>query len=367
MTDKLKNIVVTVIFILFIFGILVINILSKDSNISKTERRKLAQFPQINLSKIFDKSFSDEFDKYTMDQFVKRDDFRQLKTFIELNIFRKKDVNNIYSKNGILIKQEYPLNEKSIENICNKINDIQKLYLNETNSVYYTIVPDKNYFMDDEYLKLDYSKLVNMMNNSLKDMTYINIFNKLKLEDYYSTDTHWKQEFLGNVLDEIGSQMNFKDRITTSFETHEITKFDGVYKGQLQVKTNQDYIKVLTNNIISNSSVYNFETKQETKVYDMEKLNSIVVVDKYDIYLSGATPLLIITNNNQETQKELIVFRDSFGSSLIPLFIEGYKTITVIDTRYIATKYLKDFVEFDNKDVLFLYSTLIINNSSSLK
>ena len=44
-----------------------------------------------------------------------------------------------------------------------------------------------------------------------------------------------------------------------------------------------------------------------------------------------------------------------------------YKKIIVVDTRYISSKILKDFINFDNKDVLFIYSTSLVNNSYTLK
>ena len=89
--------------------------------------------------------------------------------------------------------------------------------------------------------------------------------------------------------------------------------------------------------------------------------------DKYDIYLSGAVPILKIENPNGILNKELIVFRDSYGSSLVPLLVEEYQNVTVIDTRYVSPKILDKYVEFENKDILFIYSTLLINNSISLK
>ena len=33
--------------------------------------------------------------------------------------------------------------------------------------------------------------------------------------------------------------------------------------------------------------------------------------------------------------RELVVFRDSFGSSLLPLMISGYEKITIFDIRYL--------------------------------
>ena len=66
-------------------------------------------------------------------------------------------------------------------------------------------------------------------------------------------------------------------------------------------------------------------------------------------------------------ENRLILFRDSFGSSLIPLLTEGYSRITILDTRYIIPDLLGNFAEFENADVLFLYSTSILNQSSTLR
>lgn len=364
MLDKTKNIVVTITFAILLILFFLANILKKDTEISITERRKLASFPQITIKSVLDGSFSNKFEKYTTDQIIKREEFRKLKSNLELNLFRKKDNNQIYMYKNSLIKIEYPLNEKSVINVANKINEIQKNYLKDM-KCYYSIVPDKNYFTNSkEYITMDYKKLEEIMLKNVQNVEYINIFDCLELEDYYITDIHWKQESLQRVVNRISEKMNFQNRLTTNYTKEQITEFDGLYAGQLPVKTKKDEICTLTNETIKNAKVYNYENEKETEIYDLEKINSN---DKYDIYLSGSTPLITITNENAKTDKELIVFRDSFASSLIPLFTEGYSKITLIDTRYIRTKDIQKYIEFKDQEVLFLYSTLILNNSSVLK
>ena len=49
MLDKTKNIVVTITFILVLVLFFIINICKKDTDISITERRKLAIFPAISI------------------------------------------------------------------------------------------------------------------------------------------------------------------------------------------------------------------------------------------------------------------------------------------------------------------------------
>ena len=89
--------------------------------------------------------------------------------------------------------------------------------------------------------------------------------------------------------------------------------------------------------------------------------------DPYEMFTGGSDALVTIKNKDAKTNKHLIMFRDSFGSSIAPLFVEGYEKITLIDTRYINPDMLGQFVDFKNADVLFLYSTLVLNNSMSFK
>lgn len=364
MSDKTKNVVVTITFLLVLVLFFVINLWTKDIEVSYAERRKLAQFPQVTVKKIFDGSLAQEFDKYSTDQMIKREDFRKLKALLELDVFRKKDNNNIYLYQDSLIKIEYPLNEVSITNATNKINTIQNDYL-QGMKCYYTIVPDKNYFVSrEEYIGMDYEKLEKIMTQNLNQMEYISIFDCLQLQDYYVTDIHWKQENLQKVVDRISTKMNFKDRIHANYTNQDVIEFDGVYAGQLAVKIAKDKICISKNEIIENAIVYNYENKKETKIYDNEKLSSN---DKYDIYLSGPTPLITITNPKGEEGKELVVFRDSFASSLVPLFTEAYSKITLVDIRYMRSKDIGDYIEFKNQDILFIYSTTVLNNSSTFK
>lgn len=297
-----------------------------------------------------------------MDNFYQREMFRKLKTSVELDIFKKQDVNKIYKYNDFLVEQIYPLDEKSATNLTNKINYIKDSYLNETNKIYYSIIPDKNYYTDNSHLKLDYDKMQQIMENNLNGLQYIDIFKDLNLDSYYYTDSHWKQEKLQNVVKTIAENMNFS--ITQNYNEQKVATFKGVYAGQLPINTKEDEIKILVNDVIADANAYNYETKEQGGIYNFKKLTGY---DKYDIYLSGATPLIKISNANNKTNKTLVIFRDSYASSLAPLLMEGYSKITLVDTRYISPKILNEYVDFENADILFLYSTLVINNSMALK
>ena len=360
MNDKIKDIVVTIIFLFTVISLFLINVIKEDTDISVAERRKLATMPELTTKSLFDGTYFKKFDSYVTDQFVERDAFRKIKIDIELST--KGEYNNLYLYDDYIIEEIFPLNSNSINNLTNKINYIKDTYLNDNSNIYYTIIPDKNYFVNKGNLKLDYNKLQDIMKNNLEYAKYIDMFSLLSLDNYYKTDTHWKQEDLFDVANTIANQMNFD--ITNNNVVNTVTNFKGSYAGRLSVTKDIDTIKTISNPSTLNSSVYNYETKKYTDIYDYTKINSL---DKYDIYLSGAVPIIDITNNNTSSDKELIVFRDSYGSSLIPLLIEGYKKITVIDIRYISSKILNKYIDFNDQDVLFMYSILTINNSFSIR
>ena len=377
MNDKIKDIVVTIIFLFTIIALFLINIIKEDTDISVAERRKLATMPELTTKSLFDGTYFKKFDSYVTDQFVERDAFRKIKIDIELST--KGEYNNLYLYDDYIIEEIFPLNSNSINNLTNKINYIKDTYLNNNSNIYYTIIPDKNYFVNNGNLKLNYNKLQDMMKNNLSNINYINIFDKLTLDNYYKTDTHWKEEDLFHVANTIANQMNFNITnnnvantianqmnfdITNNNVVNTVTTFKGSYAGRLSVTKDIDTIKTISNPSTLNSSVYNYETKKYTKIYDYDKLKSL---DKYDIYLSGASSIIDIVNPTSTSNRELIVFRDSYGSSLIPLLIEGYKKITVIDIRYVSSRILNNYIKFNNQDVLFMYSILTINNSFSMR
>ena len=150
MSEKNKNKIVTILFAIIIILSFFINIIKKDEIISIAERRKLEQFPSVSISQIINGTFFNKFDKYVTDQFFERELFRKIKINTELKVLSKKNYNNLYEYNNYIIEQIYPLNEKSILNISNKIIKIKEKYLTENNKIYYSIIPDKNYFINKE-------------------------------------------------------------------------------------------------------------------------------------------------------------------------------------------------------------------------
>lgn len=332
---------------------------------SDSERRKLAQFPSLSLDTLLDGSFMSDFETYTQDQFPLRDSLRTLKSIAVYYAFSQRDNNGIYLEDGYAAKLEYPLNEDSLAYAANRFSYIYDNYLaGQDMNIYLSIVPDKSYFLSEsgKYPSMDYEKLFSFMQSQMPYASYIDITETLDIGDYYKTDTHWRQEKLTDTAAVLATGMGVSLSGQYTVETLE-HPFYGVYYGQSALPLPSETIYYLTNDTLNACLATNHEANTTGGLYDMEKA---VGKDPYEMFLSGALPWITIENPNAQTDRELIIFRDSFGSSIAPLLAEGYATVTLIDIRYLRTDYLDRFVNFDQQDVLFLYSTLVLNNSETL-
>lgn len=355
----MKNKILIGSFCTIVFGFFLLNIFTKDLDISYSERRKLQTFPKVTIDNLLDSSFFDKFDTYTLDQFVYRNELRNLKANIEFNILNKSDNNNIYLINNNVFKMEYVLNTDNIKKNTDKINYLINKYFTNSN-IYYTIIPDKNYYNNsNKYLKLDYNSMFNEINNNLKDINYIDITSCLELNDYYLTDSHWKQENLNKIIKELLNNMNINYQ-DIDYTKNNYNKFYGAYYNEAALNIKPDSLVYLESEYTKNAYVKHLEYKNINTVYNSNNLGGI---DSYSVYLNGASSIIEITNDKSLNDKELIIFRDSFGSSIVPLLIPYYNKITLVDIRYINSDLLKEYINFNNQDILFLYSTLIYNSN----
>ena len=353
-----NNIALSVIIVAALF---LSSFIVPDKEISKTERRKLAQMPKL------DENYMDNFEKYWADQFPLRESFRTIHANFSKNILRRKELNQIYStklKDGsiYLSKLDYDIDQESIQFALKRFEFIHNKYLSDCNT-YYTLIPDKSYYLQSEgFPYLDLEEMENMLELKMgRYASKIDIKNKMTIYNYYKTDTHWKQESLIDISKYLLKQMGREYDINLT-EKKLMDGFKGVYYGQAALDVPKDTIKYMAGGYIENLNVKCYDSgKGETDLlYNLEKSKGL---DAYEFFLGGSKALMTIENPEAESDKELIIFRDSFASSLAPLLASGYSKITLIDIRYINPAILGKFVNFKGADVLFLYSAQLLNNN----
>lgn len=332
---------------------------------SETERRPLTQMPQISAEGLLSGKFAGDFEKYSLDQFPFREPFRQAKALFHRYILGQRDNNGIYIADGYAAKMEYPLNQKSVSHALGTFEKIYNAYLKDSGStIFAAVIPDKGYYLAEEkgYLTMDYPELFSAVHQGMPWASHVDLTDCLSIEDYYFTDTHWRQERLLPVAKRLSEVMGLTPPQEGDFSVTAVEQpFYGVYYGQAALPMKPETMYLMESEWLKDCRVYNYEKDSYTPVYDLDRLTGS---DLYEVYLSGAQSLLTIENPNAATDRELIVFRDSFGSSLVPLLTRDYAKVTLVDVRYIPVQRLGNYLQFRGQDVLFLYSTLVLNSNA---
>lgn len=363
---KTKYILTVAVFAVIIFGLAAAQLLLPDKDKSYTERRELAQAPQITAKAVFNRKFSDELEDYLLDQFPLREGFRKVNSLFRFYVMGQLDSNGIFIRDGVVFKTEPTTNTEQIRYGAQLYNAVADAWLADCN-VYYTVVPDKSWFVREEgYPVLDYDGLFEIMENDVTKAQYVDIKDTLSIDKYYRTDTHWKQPDILDTAQRLADAMGVGEYMTPKEEytEHTLSPFYGVYMQQAAVPMGGEELVYLTSAYTDSAQVSGPSYEYDT-VYTPELFEGM---DGYDVFLGGTQPIIEIACPDAKTDRELYIFRDSFGSSLAPLFTGAYAKITVIDLRYVTTAYLPNYVTFTpGADVLFVNSTLVLNTAMIMR
>ena len=274
---------------------------------------------------------------------------------------------DVYVYQGYAVTTEAEYDQKSLDYAARKLQQLYDSYLTDNDGhIYLSVVPDKGSFTEppEGYTPASAQETADTLLAQLDFVQYVDIAPGLTLEDYYRTDPHWRQECLIATAQTLAQAMAVP--LTGDFQENTIdTPFYGAYAAKAGEPLAADTLRYLTGEVLDACTVYDYETDAQEPLYELAAVDTDT---PYDLYLQGSRSLLRIDSPLSATDKTLVVFRDSFGSSLIPLLAESYRTIYAVDIRYISSQMLGRFLGFDgSEDVLFLYSTMVLQNSRTMK
>ncbi len=341
----------------FIIVFISITTILNDNTVSYLERRHLASFPKVDL---LDPDFYSDVDTYMSDHLLWRDSFIRFSSLANRYLFGFKDNHGVYSSDGYLFETAIR-DDDSISDLINKTNALKDSYFADRD-VYFMAIPRKNDYTERYFpLDLRYEDIKDTLKEGLA-MHYIDIYDLLDLDSYYHTDIHWRQDKIGNVAEYLVEAMG-----------DEYTGIEGEYKtiegfkGSLFASSFYDVAPDKISYLVYDDegiSVYDLEKDSYVGIYDEGAVDH---PDMYDVFLDGPSAYIRIENKNAGSDQRLIVFRDSYASSLIPLLIGSYASIDVIDLRYFNSSLLPTLELDQNAEVLFMYSMEFINKSGALR
>ena len=98
---------------------------------------------------------------------------------------------------------------------------------------------------------------------------------------------------------------------------------------------------------------YVYEGKQSDSPYEMSWLEK---KDKYSMFFDGNHPVVTVETSNKNG-KSLAVFKDSYANSILPLLMNHYESVHIIDLRYFNADPLAYLDANGISDMLVLYNT----------
>ena len=347
------------IFLLFIFGFFIANLIVPDREMSEQENKYLQQLPKFSFDALFDKTFTKEFESYTTDQFVLRDEWITLKAASELALGKRENNDVSYGKDQTLI-EAFDAPEQSL--LDTNMGYVNQLVQNTDADVYLALIPGKSEIWADRLPSLtpnDSEEELIEYCYGLSSANNVDILGALREHAgeyiYYRTDHHWTSLGAYYGYSALGEAMGLEVPALDSYTDRRIVS-DSFY-GTTWSSSGFSWVKPDSMEIFVDApegleiTSYPQGAPLEGKLYDESKLS---VKDKYSMFMGGNCPLHEIVTGNDGPS--LLIIRDSYTDSLIPFLLEDFSEIHVIDLRYYRMSVADYIAEHGFDSVLVAYS-----------
>lgn len=361
------------IFFLFFLMILVgINGIAPDRESSELENRTLAQKPKVTLDGIKSGKFEEQFETYLSDQAVGRDFFKMLQSNVQYTM-GKRLFNDIYAGTDHYLIQGFTSpTKKQWEEKVKAINQFQKKQKNC--NVYFLLAPTAIGILEEKlpkqapkseqlsYIDMFYQSL----SKDIKTIDAVNMLQKHKEEPiYYKTDHHWTTlgAYYGYKSAKEVMELKKKEPKRTFYTVANdfqgtLTAGSGIYQ--------DTYDTVEISAAKEQQPMIVTYVEEQEKAVSPYKEEALKEHDKYQVFFGGNHSLIQI-ETAVDTERKLLVLKDSYGNSMIPFLTEDFAEITIVDPRYYYDNLSELIKQQGITDILFLYNANTFFSDTSLK
>ena len=365
---------------------------------SENENRALASWPVYSFTALKDGSYMSGVQTYLSDHFPLRDPFMTLKTKYEM-LTGREEINDIYlAKDGYYIEAyKTPKQQKKIITQFQKLQDaittdakenVRVMLVPTAISTYNAKLPgsapDRGVLRQVDTMNEIYAALPNMQKvdawSALQAAAAQEKIDRTRAsgnaddaqpvadaEDagcdtsaatglYYHPDHHWTthgayigyQAYCGAAGLSPIPEADFQKTCVT-------TDFHGTIFSKLHDSTVPGDAITLYENPANQLTVSYPDTDEVTDtLYNRDYLAQ---KDKYSMFLNNLHPLVEITNATADSDRQLVLIKDSYANSMVPFLVNHYQKIYVFDTRYYRfgpSSFINEHPEVT--DVLLLYN-----------
>lgn len=349
-----ESLLIIILFSLFLVVPLIVTLVMPKRTFSEWENRPLQSLPEASTESVLSGKFGQEFETWITDQFMARDFWVKFKRSADKAIGIKES-NGVAVGENSLFDIPDKVNDKTVEKNISAINSfVEKSGLPAS----IILVPSAVEVFPDQAPKgfpsKGEEKLVEDIYSKInaKAVDTLSPLRTLGFEDaFYKTDHHWTSVGAACVYAEwMNNGMSYAAKTVAENFYGTLTSRSGDTSVAADVMK-----KITTGDNFTSCQVFNGrETTEYSSMYFDEYLDS---KDKYSYFLGSNQPIVTLEADNN-TDRTLLVFKDSFAHSFVQCCGAEFDRVILVDLRYITAPidtYAQ--INFDEiTDVLFLYS-----------
>lgn len=356
--------------ILTFFGILAAgtlsSILKPHKEYSTPENRVLAEHPQLSAEEVLNGSYQEDYETWLNDQFPLRDCFVSLSSYSQ-RLLGKKDINGVYlGRDGYLIEKPDETAYDSLQ-LEDNIRFLSR-FLNHAADTYgkervcCMMVPSKAAVLTERLplfaASADFPSLsgknpkpdqeCSISGQIKKSLTepdiLLDMTGRLLAHQgeyiYYRTDHHWTTLGAYYAYAAWASQTLHTARPLAAYQKEDIYEdFCGTTYNKVRIRTTPDTVTLFHAPDEDRIRIHRNDSS-DTRKYDSlyipaEATDSPVrgSSSRYDVFLGGNTGKIII-DTGTDTDRTLLVIKDSFANCFVPFLTGDFRQIILIDYRY---------------------------------
>lgn len=341
---------------------------------SDNENRTLAKAPAFSTKALQSGEFTQGLEDYVTDHFPMRDFWVALKSETQI-LLGNRSVNGIWICADHYLIGDYPEpeNTERITEIFRKFHETI-LTKNPSLKVELMLVPTAVTIYRDKLPKganpASQTETIEQISQGA-EIPFVDVYETLKEHAgeglFYHTDHHWTTlgAYYGYL--EYCRAAGFEAQGLEEFQVQTVTTdFEGTYASKVNLWGQKaDAIVTYTN---ENDALCVHYTDTEEISDSLYNLDYVKEKDKYSLFLNNLHPLIEITNENAETNRELLLVKDSYANSMVPFLTHHFHKIYVVDTRYYIygpSSLIEEHPEIT--DVLMLYNLSTIDTDTGIR
>ncbi|MEG2017460.1 MAG: DHHW family protein [Clostridium sp.] len=369
---KTYSFFMSAVFIVFVGVMALANLIKKDEKFSDLENRYLSKKPQVSVEGVVSREYGDKVESYISDQFPGRNIFVAMKGGMD-SLSGKKDRNGVFiGKDGQLLQDFQERNEEETSAKISAINSFAESYSDL--NISFMLVPTATKILEKELPKNapvdDEKEYIDNFKGQLKEnIKFIDTYEALKNSTseklYFRTDHHWTSRGAYEGYKELCKTLELEAKSEEGFDIKPVTeRFYGSLSSQIASEQGEpDTIEVYFPKEGGETVVtYVEDQKKSPSLYESSKLKE---KDKYQVFTGGNHPRINIRSMG-DTERKLLLIKDSYANAMVPFLIFNYGEIEVVDLRYFTEDLDKVMESKGITDVLFLYNVNTFNEDDSI-